>query len=105
MQGELETSPFNDIEPYLEKRRRKMAEEPERKCDVDDILCQMAVLGHLRGLQSVLGEERYRVDFPELQGLDEKVRSQESTLRETLGRCGLPSLEGTEEIKEEENVE
>lgn len=78
-----------------------MPEEPERRCDVDDILCQLEVLTHLKGLQGALGEERYRADFPELQGLDEKVRSQEATLREALGRCGLPSLDETKEIKEE----
>jgi len=57
------------------------------ECNVEDILCQMTVLGHLKGLQSVLGEERYRADFPELQGLSEKISSREVSLRETLGKC------------------
>lgn len=70
-------------------------------CNIDDLLCQMAVISHLKGLQSALGEERYRTEFPELQGLDERVRSQEASLRDALGKCGLPSLEETEEIKEE----
>lgn len=78
-----------------------MTEEPEIRCDVDDIVCQLEVLTHLKGLQSALGEERYRADFPELQRLDERVRGQEASLREALGKCGLPPLEENEEIKEE----
>ena len=79
-----------------------MGEEIERQCDIDDLLCQIQVLSHLKGLESVLGVERYRTDFPELQGLNEKIKRQEVTLRETLGRCGVPPLEAPEEIKEEE---
>ena len=56
-------------------------------CDVNDILCQLTALSHLKGLKSVLGEEKYRAEFPELQSLDEKITSRESSLRETLGRC------------------
>ena len=71
------------------------------ECDTDDLMCQMLVLSHLNGLRSALGEERYKADFPELQGLDARIKSQESTLRETLGRCGLKPEEAIIEIKEE----
>lgn len=100
MQNEPETSNTDSIEPYLEERRLNMPEDSEKVCDVDDILCQMTALAHLKGLKSALGEEKYRTDFPELQGLDEKISIREFTLREALGRCGLPSLEETEEITE-----
>ena len=71
-----------------------MTEEPERpKCDIDDLLCQMQVLGHLKGMQSLLGEEKFRTGFPEFEGLSERVTerisTQETTLKEALERCGL----------------
>ncbi|KKN48235.1 hypothetical protein LCGC14_0654970 [marine sediment metagenome] len=74
-----------------------MGEETE--CNVDDVMCQMMALSHLKGLKSVLGEEKYRAEFPELQSLDGKIASREASLRETLGRCGLPVLTGTELVE------
>lgn len=83
-----------------------MTDEPERKCDPEDIICQMTVLSHLKGLKSALGEDRFKTDFPELQGLDERITSRESELLEALGKCGLePGIEvektNTEEGKGE----
>lgn len=85
-----------------------MGEETEKQCDPEDMMCQMIALSHLKGLKSVLGEERYRVEFPELQSLDEKITSREASLRETLSRCVHPVLteteleEGTAEERREE---
>lgn len=73
-----------------------MSEETE--CNVDDVLCQMMALSHLKGLKSVLGEEKYRAEFPELQSLDEKIASRETILRETLNRC-TPILAGSELVE------
>jgi len=81
-----------------------MAEESEIKCDIDDLICQMQVLGHLKGMQGVLGEEKFRISFPELEGLSEKVAdrisSQEISLKEALEKCGLPTPEETTPIEE-----
>jgi len=70
---------------------------------IDDICCQMQVLSHLKGLQSVLGMESFRSRFPELEGLAEKmtgrIKEQETLVREALGRYGLPVLTGTELIE------
>jgi len=103
-EDELPIPPWDSIEPYLEERRETMVEN--QKCDVDDLLCQITALSHLKGLKSVLGGEKYQAEFPELQGLDEKISGREATLRETLGRCGLdqtvePELisEPTEEVE------
>ncbi len=74
------------------------------ECNVDDILCQSMALAHLKGLKNVLGEERYREEFPELQSLDEKITSREASLRETLGRCKLGSVTGAEELNPSEEV-
>ena len=59
------------------------------ECNVEDLMCQMLALSHLKGLKIVLGEEKYQLEFPELQSLDEKITSREASLRDTLGRCGL----------------
>lgn len=74
-----------------------MSENPKAKpCDIDDIVCQMQALSHLKGLQNVLGDERFRARFPELEGLDERVaeriKEQDSILREALNGCGLNSI-------------
>lgn len=65
-----------------------MAEE----CNVDDILCQMGVLQNLRGLQQGMGNETFLKEFPELQGMDEKLTAkiESSTLAvsEALAKCG-----------------
>lgn len=71
-----------------------MTEEPEGlKCDIDDLLCQMQILTHLRGMKSVLGDEKFKSSFAEFEGLDttltEKIQSQETSLREALEKCGL----------------
>jgi len=83
-----------------------MTEEQKPKCDIDDIMCQMEVLGHLRGMKSVLGDERFKSSFPELEGLSDtiadKIGGQESTLKEALEKCGLPGLTETETTVEEE---
>jgi len=82
-----------------------MVEEPvERLCDVDDLLCQMTALSHLKGLKNVLGDEKYQTEFPELQSLDAKITSRESELREALGKCGLSPMEAPEgEIGDQED--
>ena len=71
------------------------------ECNVDDILCRMMVLSHLKGLKSVLGDEKYRAEFPELQSLDEKIVSHEANLRETLGNCGLEQIAEAPEEQEQ----
>ncbi|MBA7690607.1 hypothetical protein ES703_99137 [subsurface metagenome] len=77
-----------------------MTEEQKPKCDIDDIMCQMEVLGHLRGMKNVLGDERFKSSFPELEGLSDtiadKIGSQEITLKEALEKCGLPEISGEE---------
>lgn len=77
-----------------------------QKCDVEDILCQMEILSNLRGLQSALGDERFKTQFPELEGLSgqvsERIAKQDTSLKEALERCGLTP---TEEVERETTVE
>lgn len=71
--------------------------EEKPKCDIDDLLCQMQVLSHLKGMKGILGEEQFSSKFPELEELSEKVteriQSQETTLKEALEKCGLSEIE------------
>lgn len=70
------------------------------RCDIDDIMCQIEALNHLKGLQNVMGDEKFRSSFPELEGLGEKltekIQGQRESLQEALERCGLPVLEEVE---------
>lgn len=70
------------------------------ECDIDDILCQIVALTHLKGLKDALGEEKFRTEFPEFeelsQKLPERIASRETSIREALKRCGLPPVEETE---------
>ena len=69
------------------------------ECDIDDILCQMQVLTHLKGLQGLVGGEKFTESFPEFDGLDtvitEKIRIGEASLHEALKACKEeePSIE------------
>lgn len=88
-----------------------MTEELEKRCDIDSIFCQMQALSYLKGLQSLLGDERFRSRLPELDGLGEKmtkrIKEQENNLRESMKIYGLPILIGSELIEgtEAENEE
>ena len=70
------------------------------ECNVDDILCQMGVLQNLRGLQTGMGNEAFLNEFPELQGMDEKLTAkiESSTLAvsEALAKCGQAAPVGIE---------
>ena len=74
-----------------------MVEEIEKKCDPDDIVCQMRILSNLEGLQRALGDEAFKSRFPELDGLDEKlatrISEQDISLKKAMGRCGLLPVE------------
>lgn len=71
--------------------------EEKPKCDLDDLVCQMQVLGHLKGIKTVLGEEKYKAGFSEFEGLDTvltvKISAQETTLKKALEKCGLSEVE------------
>ncbi len=75
-----------------------MTTEPQRpKCDVDDIVCQLQVLSHLRGMQSAFGDEEFKSKFPEFDGWDKKIvdtiARQEVDVNAALKSCGLSSAE------------
>jgi len=68
-------------------------EDPQKTgCDVDDILCQLRVLASLKTLQDNMGKESFAVEFPELQGMDtkikEKIATQKVKLSDAIRSCG-----------------
>ena len=92
---DLPAHPCFSIEPYLEVRRRKVEEPEKSPCDVDDLLCQMGVINNLRGIEGLVGDERFKQEFPEFSGLretvTEKIRTREISLREAYRNCGEPN--------------
>ena len=74
----------------------------EKKCDIDDLMCQLQVMNYLGGMKNLLGSEKFKIRYPEFEGLEgtmiERMKEQETTIREAFERCGLP-------IPEEETVE
>lgn len=71
------------------------SEEQVPQCDVNDIVCQMQMLGHLQGMEKLMGssktfQEKYP-DFADLIGVTrERIAEQEATLRDSFTRCNLP---------------
>ena len=78
----------------------------EETCNVDDLMCQIGVVSHLRGLQGLLGDERFKTEFPEFEGLgdkiSEKIQTQEASLRDAFKNCGLSEPTGAVEPAEVE---
>lgn len=75
-----------------------MSEENEKpKCDIDDLMCQLKVQNLLGGMKELLGSEKFKVRYPEFEGLGEtvaeRIREQEITIREAFERCGMPAPE------------
>jgi len=79
------------------------------ECKVDDILCQIEVLQSMRKLKVSLGNEAFLYEFPELQGLDEKlaekIRTTTGDLKEAIARCGNIPLEEIPALVPEETEE
>ena len=72
---------------------KQFAEEPKRSCDPEDLMCQMQIMNYLEGMKNLLGSEKFRVRYPEFEGLSETVsermQEQEATIKEAFERCGM----------------
>lgn len=81
-----------------------MTEQPEKKCNIDDLLCQMQVLNHLEGMKNLIGTEKFQEKYPDFKELADVVRErmgeQRGTIKEIMERCGLD----TGEFKKEEGL-
>lgn len=72
-------------------------QNPDSPCDMDDVLCQLETLRHLRGLQREMGKEVFINRFPEFAELGNRISDeitiQEDSLTKALRRCqGQPDL-------------
>ncbi len=80
-----------------------MQEEPEKGCNIDDIMCQFGVMSHLEGMQKLLGSDKFKNRYPEFAGLEEtvagRIAEQDITIKEAFERCGR-APESPPEIKE-----
>lgn len=77
----------------------------EKRCDVDDIMCQFQTLNFLEGMEKLLGTERFQASYPEFTGLEkvvkERMDEQRTSIQATMKRCGMD----TKEFEEEEGIE
>lgn len=83
-----------------------MPEEPEEKrCDPEDIICQMETLLKMRNLRSAFDDEEFKKKYPSLvelsNRLDESIKEEETDIKQRLGGCNLP-VEIAKEITEPE---
>lgn len=71
------------------------------ECNVDDILCQIEVLRSLKTLRQNMSAESFRNQFPELEGISEKltenINASRANLQEALIKCGNMDLDIPEE--------
>lgn len=69
-----------------------MTEELEG-CDLEDVICQLETLKHLRGLQHEMGKEQFQARFPELSGLGNRISNEivksEESFDAAVERCRL----------------
>ncbi len=81
-----------------------MGEEEKPKCDIDDLLCQMQTLGYLKGMENLIGTEKFQERYPEFKGLGdvvkEKMGEQRGTIKEMMEKCGI----STGEFEREEPI-
>jgi len=60
-------------------------------CNPDDVVCEMEVLRHLRGLEQQLGHEVFLEKYPEAVSLRDKlpgaITRQEETVQEAVDGC------------------
>ncbi len=77
-----------------------MTEEQKPKCDIDDLMCQLQVMNLLGGMKNLLGSEKFKVRYPEFEGLEgtvsERMKEQETTIKEAFEKCGIPVPEEVE---------
>lgn len=83
-----------------------MSEERKQPCDPDDVVCQMEVLRHIKGLEGQLGSEAFIERFPELQTLKERlpgeIKRQEEVVQQSLDDCTEEPASPAEESSEVE---
>lgn len=74
-----------------------MEQQKEKPCNPDDVVCQMEVLRHLKGLKEQLGNEAFLEKYPEgktlIERLPQEITSQQERVDQVIGNCGRPEEE------------
>ncbi len=88
-----------------------MSEQSSNPCDPDDVICQMEVLRHLKGLQEQMGNQAFLEKYPQLanvkQQITDDIATQEVVVQEAINDCGRedqPVVEPAEGGQPEEQV-
>lgn len=67
--------------------------EDRAKCDPSDLMCQIQVLSHLKGIKAILGDSRFRTELPDLADLSDllpsRIVEQQKIVDAQLRTCGL----------------
>jgi len=83
-----------------------MNEQQKRPCNPEDVVCQMEVLRHLKGLREQMGNEAFLEKYPEGAALQEKLSpaivQQEQVVQEKLAECSEESEPAAEPETPEE---
>ena len=84
--------PDEDEEETIHVKTKIVTSGGENPCDVDDLMCQFGVMGHLQGMEKLLGSETFKASYPEFVGLEatvtERIALQDQTIKEALEKCG-----------------
>jgi hypothetical protein len=76
--------------------------ENNQSCDPDDVVCQMEVLRHLKGLEQQMGNQAFLEKYPQLANTKEQIASdvvkQQQKVDAAIDRCGRE--EGAEVVVE-----
>jgi len=82
-----------------------MVSENKQPCDPDDVVCQMEVLRHLKGLEQQLGE-KFLEKYPEGKTLKERlpaeIAQQQQVVDSSFEKCAREEEEPAEPVAAEE---
>jgi hypothetical protein len=71
--------------------------ENNQPCDPDDVICQMEVLRHLKGLEEQMGNQAFLERYPGLASAKDQITadvvSQQQKMDAAIDRCGRGDAE------------
>lgn len=83
--------------------------EQRKPCNPDDVICQMEVLRHLKGLEDQLGSEAFLEKYPEAKTLQERISGevtrQQEVVDQGMAECTEEEVPAAEAEAEEETEE
>jgi hypothetical protein len=75
-----------------------------KSCDPDDVVCQLEVLRHLKGLEEQMGSEKFLEKYPELAPLKKRlpgeIAQQQQVVDSGIEVCGTKEAEETATVED-----